>query len=178
MRPGDANEVAEAYRVALTTKDHPVAMVLTRQNLPTFDRTKYASAAGVAKGAYILLDAPGGKPQVLLMGTGSEVSLCVEAAEQLQKEGIAARAVSMPCWELFEAQDPAYRESVLPAAVSARVAVEAGVQLGWDRYLGSTGRFVGMRSYGASAPAAALFKHFGITTANVVAQAKAALGKA
>jgi transketolase len=146
--------------------------------LPTLDRAKYAPAGGLAKGAYVLLDAPGGKPEVILMGTGSEVSLCAEAAEQLQKEGIAARAVSMPCWELFEAQDPKYRESVLPAKVTARVAVEAAVQLGWDRYLGPAGRFVGMRSYGASAPAGALFKHFGITTANVVAQAKAAVGKA
>jgi transketolase len=178
IRPGDANEVAEAYRVILELKNHPVALVLTRQNLPTLDRAKYAPAAGLAKGAYVLLDAPGGKPQIILMGTGSEVSLCVEAAEQLQKEGIAARAVSMPCWELFAAQDPAYRESVLPANVTARVAVEAGVQFGWERYLGPAGRFVGMRSYGASGPAGALFKHFGITTANVVAQAKAALGKA
>jgi transketolase len=177
MRPGDANEVAETYRTALAIKDHPVAMVLTRQNLPTLDRARCAPATGVAKGAYVVLDAPGGKPQIILMGSGSEVSLCVEAAEQLQKEGIAARAVSMPCWELFEAQDASYRESVLPAAVTARVAVEAGVQLGWERYLGPSGRFVGMRSFGASAPGGTLFKHFGITTANVVTQAKAALGK-
>jgi transketolase len=177
MRPGDANEVSEAYRVALNMKDHPLALVLTRQNLPTLDRTKYASAAGVGKGAYVVLDAPGGKPQVILMGTGSEMSLCVEAAEQLQQQGIAARAVSMPCWELFEQQDPAYRESVLPAKVTARVAVEAGVELGWERYLGPTGRFVGMRSFGASGPGGALYKHFGITTANVIAQAQAVLGK-
>lgn len=177
MRPADANEVAEAYRVALALKDHPVAMVLTRQNLPTLDRAKYAAAAGVAKGAYVLLDAPGGKPQIILMGTGSEVSLCVEAAEQLQQEGIAARAVSMPCWALFEQQDAAYRESVLPATVTARVGVEAGVQFGWERYLGPSGRFVGMRSFGASAPGGALFKHFGITTANLLAEAKAALGR-
>ena len=176
MRPGDANEVLEAWRAIMALKDHPAALVLTRQNLPTLDRTKYASAAGVARGAYILADAKG-TPEVIMIGTGSEVSLCAAAYEQLTTAGIRARVVSMPCWELFEAQDDKYRQSVLPDAVTARVAVEAGVQQGWDRYIGLHGRFVGMKSYGASAPGGELFKHFGITTENVVAQAKSVIGK-
>ena len=177
MRPADANEVAEAYRTILQINNRPVALVLTRQNLPTLDRTKFASARGVAQGAYTLADAAGGQPEVLLMGTGSEVSTCVEAYEQLAKEGIQARVVSMPAWELFEQQSQAYRDSVLPPNVTARVAIEAGIRQGWDRYLGTAGRFVGMTGYGASAPGGTLYKHFGLTTANVVAQAKAALGK-
>jgi transketolase len=175
LRPGDANEVLEAYRTIMQLGRQPAALVLTRQNLPTLDRSRYASAAGVAQGGYVLADAPQGRPQVILIGTGSELSLCVEAYEQLTAEGIAARVVSMPSWELFEAQPAAYRAAVLPPDVTARVAVEAGVEQGWQKYLGSAGRFVGMKSFGASAPYATLMKHFGITTANVVAQAKALL---
>jgi transketolase len=175
LRPGDANEVLEAYRAVLQLKKQPAALVLTRQNLPTLDRSRYASAAGVAQGGYIVADAPQGKPQVILIGTGSELSLCVEAYEQLQAEGIAARVVSLPSWELFEAQPAAYRDAVLPPEVTARVAVEAGVEQGWQKYLGCRGRFVGMKSFGASAPYGTLMKHFGITTANVVAQVRTLL---
>jgi transketolase len=177
MRPGDANEVAEAWRVIMQQTARPVALVLTRQNLPTLDRTKYAPAAGVARGAYVLADAKGSKPQVILIGTGSEVSLCVAAYEQLTVEGIAARVVSMPCWELFDEQDARYRESVLPSAVTARLAVETGVEQGWEKYLGPQGDFVGMTSYGASAPGGALMKYFGFTPENVVSRAKALLKK-
>ncbi|MGE0606416.1 MAG: transketolase [Pirellulales bacterium] len=175
LRPADANEVAAAYRTVMQLKRRPLALVLTRQNLPTVDRDKLGSADGVARGAYVLADAANGKPQVLLMGTGSEVSLCLEARDLLAKENISARVVSMPSWELFEDQDAAYRESVLPAAVAARVAVETGVRQGWDKYLGSTGRFVGMSGYGASAPAGTLMKEFGFTAAHVADEAKAAL---
>jgi transketolase len=177
IRPADANEVAEAYRIALKQHNRPVAMVLTRQNLPTLDRAKYAPAAGVAKGAYVLADAPGGKPQVILMATGSEVMWCVAAHEQLTAAGIAARVVSMPCWELFDEQDAAYRDSVLPPGVTARVAIETGVCQGWERWLGPAGKFIGMTGYGASAPGGSLMKEFGFTAENVVATAKAALGK-
>ncbi|BBO33481.1 transketolase [Lacipirellula parvula] len=177
LRPGDANEAIYAYRAALKETKHPVAMVLTRQNLPTLDRTKYAPANGVERGGYTLIDAPGGKPQVILLATGSELSLACEAFDQLAKEGIAARVVSMPSFELFERQDAAYREQVLPAAVTARVAVEAGIRQPWDRYLGLGGGFVGMHGFGASAPAQTLYEKFGITTAGVVAEAKRVLGK-
>jgi transketolase len=172
VRPGDANEVAEAWRVIMPLKDRPVALVLTRQNLPTLDRTKYAPASGVARGAYVLADPPGGKPNVILMATGSEVSLCVQAQEQLTKDGIASRVVSMPSWELFEAQDEAYRKSVLPPAVTARIAVEAAGGFGWERWLGPSGRFIGMHSFGASAPGPAVYKEFGITAEHVVSEAK------
>jgi len=178
FRPGDANEVAEAYRAALSLADRPVAMVLTRQNLPTLDRTKYASAEGTARGGYILADADDGKPDVILMASGSEVSLCVATHEQLTSDGIKARIVSMPSWELFEDQDAAYRNRVLPSAVTARVAVEAGVAQGWYKYLGRSGEFVGMSGFGASAPAGELFEHFGLTVANVVEQAKKVVAKA
>lgn len=177
IRPGDANEAAEAWRTTMKIHDRPVALVLTRQNLPTLDRTKYAPASGLAKGAYTLIDAPDGKPQVILMATGSEVQLCVAAHEQLTQQGIASRVVSMPSWELFEMQDEEYRNSVLPPDVKARVGVEAGVKQGWERYLGDGGRFIGMTGFGASAPAGLLFKHFGFTPENVVEQAKLALGR-
>jgi transketolase len=176
MRPGDANEVAEAWRAIMPIKNRPVALVLTRQNLPTFDRTKYGAASGVARGAYVLADAPGGKPSVILIASGSEVSLCVEAHERLVKEGIASRVVSMPSWELFEAQDAAYRESVLPPAVTARIGVEAAGGFGWDHWLGPKGRFIGMHSFGASAPGPAVMKEFGFTADHVVAEAKSLLG--
>lgn len=176
MRPGDANEVAEAYRAALPRGDRPTAMILTRQNMPTLDRNRFASAAGVARGGYVLADSDG-QPQIILMGTGSELSLCVEAYEQLTAEGHKVRVVSMPCWELFDEQDQAYRDSVLPPGVPARVAVEAGIRQGWDRYIGSQGRFVGMSSFGASAPYEQLYEKFGITVENIVAEAKAAAGQ-
>ncbi len=175
FRPGDANEVAESYRTILATPDHPAALVLTRQNIPTLDRTKCAAASGVARGGYVLIDAPNGRPAVILIGTGSELSLCVAAQQKLAAEGIPTRVVSLPCWELFEAQDQAYRDSVLPPQVTARVGVEAGIRQGWDRYIGSRGRFVGMTGFGASGPFQQLYDRFGITTAQVVAEAKAAL---
>jgi transketolase len=165
------------WRTIMPFKEQPVAMVLTRQNLPTLDRTKFAPAAGVARGGYVLADAAGGKPDLILIGTGSELGLCVQAYEQLTAAGVKARVVSLPCWELFDAQDKAYRESVLPRAVTARVAVEAGVEQGWGKYLGEQGQFVGMHSFGASAPGGVLMKHFGLTVENVVAHANAALGR-
>ncbi|MGD9720855.1 MAG: transketolase [Pirellulales bacterium] len=178
IRPGDANEVAETWRVIMPLTDRPVALVLSRQNLPTLDRTKFAAAAGVARGAYVLADAPqGSQPELILIGTGSELSLCVQAYEQLIGQGVRVRLVSMPSWQLFDAQDQAYRDSVLPPAVTARLAVETGIVQGWEKYLGPGGGFVGMTSYGASAPAGELFKHFGFTVENVVKQAKALLGK-
>jgi transketolase len=157
--------------------DRPVVLTLSRQNLPTLDRTKYGAASGVAKGGYVLADAPSGRPEVLLLATGSEVPIALEAYEKLVAEGIQARLVSLPCFELFDAQDQSYRDSVLPPSVTARVGVEAGLRLGWDKYLGLAGRFVGMTSFGASGPAGALYRHFGITAENIVAQAKGALGK-
>jgi transketolase len=177
LRPGDANEVVEAYKVILRHTDGPSTLVLTRQAMPTFDRTKYAPASGVAKGAYILADAPGGMPDVILMASGSEVSLCVEAYEKLNGAGTKARVVSMPSWELFERQDTAYKESVLPASVSARVSVEMASVFGWERYIGTKGKAIGMRSFGASAPLKDLLKKFGFGVDNVVAAAREVLGK-
>jgi transketolase len=176
LRPGDANEVAEAYRLTLKQKHRPVAMILSRQNLPTLDRAKYAPAAGTAQGAYVLADSEG-QPEVIIIGTGSELATCVEAYEKLKAEGVRARVVSMPSWELFEDQDQAYRDSVLPPNVAARVAVEAGVKQGWEKYLGPAGQFVGMTGFGASAPGGQLAKHFGFTVDNVIAKAKQALGR-
>ncbi len=177
LRPGDANEVVEAYKVIMQLRHSPATLVLTRQAMPTYDRTKFAPASGVAKGAYVLIDAEGGKPDVILMGTGSEVHLCVEAYEKLKAEGIKARVVSMPSWELFEKQDAAYKESVFPAAVTARVSVEMAATLGWDRYVGPKGKMIGMHSFGASAPLKDVLKKFGFLTENVVAAAKQVLGK-
>jgi transketolase len=175
VRPADANEVAECYRRALARRDGPTAMVLSRQNLPTLDRTRFASAAGAARGAYVLAEAPGARPQALLLATGSEVEVALKAWEALTGEGIAVRLVSMPCWEWFEAQDEAYRMAVLPPEVTARVAVEAGVRQGWERYLGSRGRFVGMQSFGASAPYPVLYRHFGITPQRVADEVRSLL---
>ena len=177
LRPGDANEVVEAWKIIAQLQHQPVALVLTRQAMPTFDRTKYGAASGTAKGAYILADAPGGKPDVILMGTGSEVSLCIEAYEKLKAEGIQARVVSMPSWEIFEHQDAAYRESVLPAAVSARVSVEMASTFGWERYVGLKGRKIGMHRFGASAPLKDLLKFFGFTVDAVVAEARKAIAE-
>ena len=148
----------------------PVCLCLTRQALPTLDRTKYAPAAGLAKGGYVLADAAGGKPDVILIGTGSEVSLCVAAYEKLTAEGVKARVVSLPSWELFQSQPPEYRDSVIPPAVTRRVTVEMGTVLGWERYAGPTGAMLGMRSFGASAPLKHLVKKFGFT-AGAVAEA-------
>jgi len=173
LRPGDANEVAEAWRVIMTLHRQPVALILSRQNLPTLDRVKYASAAGVARGAYILSDTGDGLPQIILIGTGSEVSLCVSAYEQLTAAGVRARVVSMPSWELFEQQDRAYRDKVLPPAVTARISVEMGATLGWAKYVGLEGVSIGMETFGASAPLRDLRKKFGFTVSHIVAHAKA-----
>jgi len=176
LRPADANEVAEAWRVVMRLQHEPALLVLTRQALPTFDRAKYAPAAGLGRGAYVLAENPGaasGKPpDVLLLATGSEVNLCVDAFEQLSKEGIDARVVSMPSWELFEKQDQEYKDSVLPPAVKARVSVEMATTFGWTRYVGTSGASIGMHSFGESAPLKALLKHFGFTVEHVVAAAK------
>jgi transketolase len=177
MRPGDANEVVEGYKVAIQQRHTPTTMVLTRQALPTYDRTKFAPASGVAKGAYVLIDAEGGKPDVILIGTGSEVHLCVEAYEKLKAEGIKARVVSMPSWELFDKQDAAYKESVLPVSVAARVSVEMAATFGWERWVGPKGKMIGMHSFGASAPLKDVLKKFGFLTETVVAAAKEVLGK-
>ncbi|MFP5497624.1 MAG: transketolase [Gammaproteobacteria bacterium] len=170
LRPGDANETLEAWKIALAQTHRPTCVVLSRQNLPTLDRTKYAAATGTSRGAYVLAGAD--KPQVILMATGSEVSLAVEAYEQLKTEGVAAQVVSMPSWELFEEQDQAYRDSVLPPAVKARLVVEQAGPLGWDRYVGQTGAKVVMNSFGASAPLSKLQAKFGFTLDNVVKLAK------
>jgi transketolase len=172
LRPADANEVAEAWKLVMQLQHEPALLVLTRQALPTFDRTRLAPVAGVARGAYVLAENAGARPDVLLLATGSEVSLCVEAFEQLSKEGIRARVISMPSWELFEKQDQAYRDSVLPPAVTARVSVEMATTFGWERYVGISGHSIGMHSFGASAPIKALQKHFGFTVEHVVAAAK------
>lgn len=176
VRPGDANEVAECYRAALKETKHPTAMVLSRQNLPTFDRTKFGSASGAARGAYTLTDPSGGNPpSAIILATGSELTIAVTAYEQLSKEGVAVRVVSVPCFEWFDAQDQAYRDSVLPPSITARIAVEAGIKQGWEKYLGPSGQFVGMTAFGASGPYTALYKHYGITAENVAAQVKEAI---
>ncbi len=173
IRPGDANEVAEAWRALMTDGGHPTALVLSRQALPTLDRSIYAGAAGVAKGAYVLADSP--DPQLILIASGSEVGLVVKAYEQLKADGVAVRVVSMPSWFRFEKQDAAYRESVLPPGVTARLAVEMAGEMGWDRYVGAKGRTITMSTFGASAPLAGLQDKFGYTVANVVATAKSML---
>jgi transketolase len=178
LRPGDANEVVEAWRVIMQLKHEPVALVLSRQNLPTLDRTKYASAAGVAKGAYILADAPDGKPEVILMGTGSEIYLCVDGYEALKAQGIKARVVSMPSWEIFEHQDESYRKQVFPPEVKARVSVEQASTFGWSQYVGSFGVTIGMHTFGASAPLKELQKKFGFSPDKVVEAAKESIAKA
>ena len=178
FRPADANEVAEVWRVIMQLQHEPVALILTRQALPTIDRTQYAAASGVAKGAYVLADTPEGKPDVLLMANGSEVSLCLEASEKLKAEGIKARVVSMPSWQLFERQPQDYRDNVIPPAVTARVCVEQASTFGWARYAGLTGEVIAMKTFGASAPLKELQKKFGFTTDNVVATAKQQVQKA
>lgn len=178
LRPADANETVEAWRVAMTRSHQPVALVLSRQALPTLDRTRYAPASGVACGAYVLADAPGGRPDVILMASGSEVSLCLSAVAPLAADGIRARVVSMPSWELFEQQGAAYRDMVLPPDVTARVAVEQASTLGWMRYTGQHGAVLGMTTFGLSAPLAALQEEFGFTTARVVELARAQVARA
>ena len=177
LRPADANEVVESWKVIMALKKEPAALILTRQALPTVDRAKYGSAAGVARGAYILADAEGGKPQVILMATGSEVYLCLDACEKLKVEGIRARVVSMPSWDLFEHQDQGYRDQVLPPDVTARVAVEMASTFGWAQYTGLKGRVIAMRTFGASAPLKDLQKKFGFTTEAVIQAARELLGK-
>jgi transketolase len=172
IRPADANEVAEAWRVAMKMHDKPVALILSRQALPTLDRSKYAPASGLDRGAYVVAGNDG-TPDVILMGTGSELSLCISAHEALAAEGIRSRVVSMPSWELFESQDEAYRDSVLPQSVLGRVAVEQGAILGWDRYVGWGGAVIGMHTFGASAPAGDLLKKFGFTPDKVMEAARA-----
>jgi len=172
IRPADANEMSEAWRVALTLKNRPVAMICSRQPLPTVDRSKFGAAALLAKGAYVLADAEGGKPSVILIGTGSEVALCMKAREKLLDENIAVRVVSMPSWELFDEQDTTYQNSVLPPGVDARVSVEAGSPIGWDRYVGRKGVVIAMHSFGLSAPIAVAAEHFGFTVEKVVEAAK------
>ena len=178
LRPADANEIAEAWRVIMPLRHQPVALVLSRQALPTLDRTRFAPGAGLARGAYVLADAPDGRPDVLLLATGSEVALCVEAWEQLARDGIHARVVSMPSWELFEQQTAAYRDAVLPPAVRARVAVEQASTFGWERYVGAEGRIIGMNTFGASAPLKALQQKYGFTPARLVEEAKAQVARA
>jgi transketolase len=178
LRPADANEVVEAWRVIIALKHQPACLVLTRQALPTFDRSVYSSAKGVARGAYVMADAKAGLPEVILIATGSEVALCAQAFQALKSDGVAARLVSMPSWELFEQQNQAYRDKVLPPQVTARVSVEAGSVIGWDRYVGACGERIGMSGFGASAPIDDLMKKFGFTRDAVLAAARRQIKRA
>jgi transketolase len=178
LRPGDANEVVEAYRYVLQLRHQPAAIALSRQALPTFDRRRYASAAGVARGAYVMADASDGRPEIILIASGSEVALVVDAHEALASQGIASRLVSMPSWDIFEHQPAAYRDEVLPPGVKARIAIEQGSVLGWDRYVGAEGRVIGMRTFGASAPLKELQRKFGFEPERVIAAAMELLGRA
>ena len=177
IRPADANETAVAWRVALETRDRPVVLVLSRQNLPTLDRSRYTAADGLRRGAYVLSDAPSGVPELILIASGSEVGLIVAAAERLQAQGIAVRCVSMPSWELFEALPKSERDAVLPPSVGARLAVELGVPQGWDRYIGARGDMLGVERFGASAPAEILLREYGFTVDNVCARARKLLAR-
>jgi transketolase len=176
IRPADANETAVAWRVALEMRDRPVLLVLTRQKVPTLDRSRYAAAEGLRHGAYVLSDAPNGKPELILIASGSEVSLIVAAAERLRQQGAAVRCVSMPSWELFEALPQAERDVVLPPSVSARLAVELGVAQGWERYTGARGDMLGVERFGASGPAVAVLREYGFTVENVCTRARVLLG--
>jgi len=177
LRPGDANEVVEAYRYIVQLRHQPAVLVLSRQPLPTLDRTRYAAAAGVARGAYILADFPGGDPQLILIASGSEVSLAVDAHQKLTAEGIRSRVVSMPSWDIFEHQTREYRDSVLPPKVTARIAIEQASTFGWERYVGANGRVIGMTTFGASAPLKELQRKFGFEPERVTAIAKELLGR-
>jgi transketolase len=176
IRPADASETAEAWRVALKYKKGPVALVLTRQKLSFIDRTKYAPATGLARGAYVLADSPGGAPEVVLISSGSEVGLILDAQKKLEADGIRARAVSMPSHELFARQDELYRNSVLPKGVR-RIAMEAAHPMSWYRWVGDDGVILGLERFGASAPAATIYTHLGITVDRMVETAKALVGK-
>jgi transketolase len=178
IRPADANEVVEAYRYIMQVRHEPAALALSRQPLPTLDRGKYAPASGLAKGAYVLADAPGADPEVILIATGSEVSLAVDAHEKLLADGIRSRVVSMPSWEIFDHQPQEYRESVLPAKVTARISIEQASTFGWERYVGHSGRMIGMKTFGASAPLKELQKKFGFEPGRIVEVARELLGKA
>jgi transketolase len=178
IRPADANEVVEAWRFSMEQRHQPVCLVLTRQALPTVDRSRFAPASGLAKGAYVLTDSKGGAPEMLLIGTGSEVSVCLQAYEQLTAEGMRVRVVSMPSWELFEQQTAEYRNAVLPPEITARIAIEQGSTLGWDRYVGSRGHIIGMQTFGASAPLKELQKKFGFLPNCIVQTAHELLGRA
>ncbi len=177
LRPGDANEVVEAYRIIMQLRHRPAALVLSRQALTTLDRSKYAHASGVACGAYVLADAPGGKPEIILIATGSEVNLAVQAHEKLINEGIRSRVVSMPSWDIFEHQTQEYRDSVLPPAIKARIAIEQASTFGWERYVGDSGHIIGMQTFGASAPLKELQRKFGFEPERLVTIAKEMLGK-
>ena len=176
IRPADATETVEAWRAALVHHG-PTCLILTRQNLPNLDRTGEQPGGGVERGAYVLAEAAGGKPRLILIATGSEVVLALGARQILQDKGVPARVVSMPSWELFEAQPHAYRDAVLPPAVTARLAVEAGTPLGWHKYVGDRGDVIGMNHFGVSAPAKAVFEKFGYTVDNVVSRALKLTGK-
>jgi transketolase len=177
LRPGDANEVVEAYRVVLQLRHRPAVLALSRQPLPTLDRKRYAPASGVARGAYVLADAPDARPELILIATGSELGLAVQAHEKLFADGIRSRVVSMPSWDLFEDQTQEYRDGVLPPGVRARVAIEQASTFGWERYVGAEGRIIGMHTFGASAPLMELQKKFGFEPDRVVAVARELLGK-
>jgi transketolase len=176
IRPGDANETAVAWRVALEAGDHPVALVLTRQNVPTLDRSQFGAADGLHKGAYILADAPNGKPNAILIASGSEVGLVMTARKKLQEQNVAARVVSMPSWELFDAQPQSYRDQVLLPSIRARLAVEAGASQGWHRYVGDGGDVLGIDRFGASAPGDVVMCEYGFTAENVCKRALALVG--
>jgi transketolase len=172
IRPADANEVSEAWRVIIETKHNPVMLILTRQDIPVFDRAVYASASGLHRGGYILADCQDALPEVILIGSGSEVSLCIEAFHVLNKEGIKSRVVSLPSWELFDMQDSKYKNSVLPPNVTARVSVEMASRFGWERYVGLTGEMIGIDTFGASAPINKLKEKFGLSAGTIVNAAK------
>ena len=178
IRPGDANEVTEAYRYIMQLRHEAAALVLSRQPLPTLDRSKYAAASGVARGAYVLADARGGKPEAILIASGSELSLAAVAHEQLLADGIRSRVVSMPSWDIFEHQPQGYRDSVLPPDVTARIAIEQASTFGWERYVGWTGRVIGMKTFGASAPLKELQRKYGFEPGRVVDAVKELLGRA
>ena len=173
IRPGDANDTAVAWRVAIETRDRPVALILTRQSVPTLNRSQVASADGLRRGAYVLADPPQGDPHIILIASGSEVGLIVAARQALQERNIAVRLVSMPCWELFEAQPQAYRDSVLLPSVHARLAVEAGVTQGWHQYVGDQGDVIGVDRFGASAPGPVVMREYGFTVEHVCRRALA-----
>jgi len=177
LRPADANEVVEAYRYILQLRHEPAVLALSSQPLPTLDRKKYAPASGVARGAYVLAEAPGGNPEVIIIASGSEVSLAVQAHEKLIADGIRSRVVSMPSWDIFDHQTQEYRDNVLPPKVTARVAVEQASTFGWERYVGTSGRIIGMKTFGASAPLKELQRKFGFEPDHVETAAKELLGR-